>query len=74
MFNPHHDIHPDYDFSTITVTWILTQMKMDTGAAPLGCPSKWLHCIPPTQHPLLADFLRWMATHPHQIPDAPLLA
>ena len=74
MFNPHHDIRPDYDFSTITVTWILTQMKMDTGAAPLGCPSKWPHCIPPTQHPLLAGFLRWMATHPRQIPDAPLLA
>ena len=74
MFNPHHNIHPDYNFSVITVTWILTQMKMDTGAGPLGCPSKWLHCIPPTQHPLLADFLRWMATHPHQIPDAPLLA
>ena len=51
MFNPHHDIRPDYNFSTITVTWILTQMKMDTGAAPLGCPSKWLNCIPPTQHP-----------------------
>ena len=74
MFKPHHDIRPDYNFSTVTVTWILTQMKMDTGAGPLGCPSKWLHCIPPTQHPLLADFFRWMATHPRQIPDAPLLA
>ena len=74
MFNPNHGIQPDYNFSTITVTWILTQMKMDTGAAPLGCPSKWLHCTPPTQHPLLADSRRWMATHPCQIPDAPLMA
>ena len=73
MFNPNHDIQPDYGFSMITVTWVLTQMKMDTGAAPLGCPSKWLHCISPTQHPLLADFLRWIGTHPRQIPDAPLL-
>ena len=52
MFNPHHDTRPDYNLSTVTVTWILTQMKMDTGAAPLGCPSKWLHCIPPTPHSL----------------------
>ena len=65
MFNPHHDIRPDCNFSTITVTWILTQMKMDTGAAPLGCPSKWLHCTPPTQHPLLAGFLGWMARRTH---------
>ena len=49
-------------------------MKIDTGAGPLGCPSKWLHCIPLTQHPLLAAFLLWMATHHRQIPDAPLLA
>jgi hypothetical protein len=51
IFNANHNIQPDYNFSTITVTWILTQIKMDTGAAPLGCPSKWLHCIPPSMAP-----------------------
>ena len=64
MFNPNHNIQPNYDFFTITATWILTQIKMDTGPAPLGCPPKWLHCTPPTQHPLHDDFLRWMAIHP----------
>ena len=24
MFNPHHDIRPDCNFSTVTVTWVLT--------------------------------------------------
>ena len=50
MFNPHHDIRPDYNFSTITVTWILTQMKMDTGAAPPRLPIQVapLHPTDPT--------------------------
>ena len=34
MFNPNHDIQPDYNFTTIAVTWILTQPPWD--ARPSG--------------------------------------